>query len=318
MTELPWHYSPAIIEEALARWLPAPAPDADRGVALLQNAMRYAALGGGKRTRPLLLLESAGAVHRASGREGELNLQAALDAACAIEMIHAYSLVHDDLPAMDDAPTRRGRATCHIEWGDAMAILAGDALQTLAIEAVARAGDLRVVTLVARAAGAAGMAGGQAMDIDWTRFEGDNRISGAQLSRLHALKTGALIRASAEAGALLGGGDPTQVAALRDYGAHLGRSFQIWDDVLDVEGDPAVTGKASSDAANDKMTFPALYGLEQTKTMAHEARDCALESLRSFGPEADGFARPGPFRGGARQIAPQNWRTRNENFVAKS
>ena len=284
-----WHYSPAVIEAALADWLPAPAHDDERGLALLSQAMRYAALSGGKRTRPLLLLESAFAVHRASNRDGELRLQSALDAACAIEMIHAYSLIHDDLPAMDDAPTRRGRATCHIEFGDAMAILAGDALQTLAMEALARAGNLQVVTLVARAAGQAGMAGGQAMDIDWTRFEGENRISGAQLSRLHALKTGALIQASAEAGAILGGGNAELVAALRGYGAHLGRSFQIWDDVLDVEGDPQIMGKASTDAANDKMTFPALYGLEKTKTMALEARDCALQALQNLGDEADGL-----------------------------
>ncbi len=287
MTPLPWRFSPVIIEEALALWLPAPAPGDERGLALLSNAMRYAALSGGKRTRPLLLLESALTVHRASNHGGELDLQHALDAACAIEMIHAYSLIHDDLPAMDDAPTRRGRPTCHIEFGDAMAILAGDALQTLAMEAVARAGNLQVVTLVARASGMMGMAGGQAMDIDWTRFEGENRISGAQLSRLHALKTGALLQASAEAGAILGGGDGDQVASMRDYGAHLGRAFQIWDDVLDVEGDPAIMGKASTDAANDKMTFPALYGLDKTKTMATEARDCALVALDGFGEEAE-------------------------------
>ena len=289
MNPISWNYSPALIEDALANWLPAPAPNDERGLAILSNAMRYAALSGGKRTRPLLLLESAFAVHRASGKEGDLNVQPALDAACAIEMIHAYSLIHDDLPAMDDAPTRRGRATCHIEFGDAMAILAGDALQTLAMEALARAGNLSVVILVARAAGAAGMAGGQAMDIDWTRFEGENQISGAQLSRLHALKTGALIQASAEAGAILGGGDSSHVAALRDYGARLGRSFQIWDDVLDVEGDPEIMGKASTDAANDKMTFPALYGLKQAKQMAFEARDCAVSALNDFGDEADGL-----------------------------
>lgn len=284
MNEIPWHYSPAIIEDALADWLPAPAPDAERGLAILSDAMRYAALGGGKRTRPLLLLESAFAVGGSA-----LDVKPALDAACAIEMIHAYSLIHDDLPAMDDAPTRRGRATCHIEFGEAIAILAGDALQTLAMEALASAGNLSVVTLVARAAGVAGMAGGQAMDIDWTRFEGENQISGAQLGRLHALKTGALIQASAEAGAILGGGGCSHVAAIRDYGAHLGRSFQIWDDVLDVEGDPEIMGKASTDAANDKMTFPALYGLDRAKTMAFEARDCAVSALESFGAEADGL-----------------------------
>ena len=282
MNPIPWHYSPAIIEDALATWLPAPAPDDERGLAILSNAMRYAALSGGKRTRPLLLLESAFAVGG-----GKLDIKLALDAACAIEMIHAYSLIHDDLPAMDDAPTRRGRATCHIEFGEAMAILAGDALQTLAMEALARAGNLGVVTLVARAAGVMGMAGGQAMDIDWTRWEGDNRISGAQLRRLHALKTGALLQAAAEAGAITGGGSAAQIAAMRDYGAHLGRSFQIWDDVLDVEGDPAVMGKASTDEANDKMTFPALYGLDKTKTMAFEARDCALQALEGFGEEAE-------------------------------
>jgi geranylgeranyl pyrophosphate synthase len=211
-------------------------------------------------------------------------------------MIHAYSLVHDDLPAMDNADTRRGRPSCHKAFGEAVAILAGDALLTMAFEILAAdeacdgASRVRLIRLIAHASGEAGMVGGQSVDIAWSNAESSSgllEISGEQLLMMHARKTGALLCASAEAGAIAGGGSETQIAALRGYGAHLGRAFQIADDVLDVIGDPALTGKASSDAANNKTTATAIFGLEGAQTLARESRDAALNRLSIFGPEAD-------------------------------
>jgi len=286
MSKLLWHFSPSSIEAELERLLPALPAGSERGVRVLRDAMRGAALCGGKLTRPMLLLESAFVVGGPN-----FAVERALGAACALELIHAYSLVHDDLPAMDDAQTRRGKPACHITHGEATAILAGDALQTLAFESVTHCGGeahivLQVVRLIAQAAGQAGMAGGQALDLDWTRDGGTRQISPDQLTQLHALKTGALIRVAAHAGAILGGGNEPQVESLRRYGAHLGRAFQLWDDVLDVIGDPAVMGKASTDAQNDKMTAPAVFGLENAQRMAREASENAVDALQSFGPEA--------------------------------
>ncbi len=286
MSTLTWHFPPARVEAELERLLPALPGASERGLASLRLAMRDSALCGGKLTRPMLLLESAFVVGGPN-----FPIQNALGAACALELIHAYSLVHDDLPAMDDAQTRRGKPACHIKHGEATAILAGDALQTLAFESVTNcegsAGTvLEVVKLIAQAAGEAGMAGGQALDLDWTRDGGTRQISPAQLTELHALKTGALIRVSAHAGAILGQGDEHQVESLRRYGENLGRAFQLWDDVLDVIGDPAVMGKASTDAQNDKMTAPAVFGLENAQRMAREASDNAIDALAAFGPQA--------------------------------
>ncbi|HEX8465222.1 MAG TPA: farnesyl diphosphate synthase [Abditibacterium sp.] len=286
MSELNWHFPPALVERELELLLPALAPGAERGLRSLRDAMRSGTLGGGKLTRPQLLLESAFIVGGAA-----FDPHHALGAACALELIHSYSLVHDDLPAMDDAQTRRGKPCCHVEYGEATAILAGDALQTLAFEAIthctaAPATVLQVVKLVAQAAGELGMAGGQAIDLDWTRDGGSRAISPAQLTQLHALKTGALIRVAAHAGAVLGGGDEPQVEALRCYGENLGRAFQLWDDVLDVIGDPAVMGKASSDAQNDKMTAPAVFGLENAQRLARQASEGAIDALAPFGEEA--------------------------------
>lgn len=286
MSELIWRFPPSLIEAELERWLPA-LPDAtERGLRHLREAMRDSALCGGKLTRPLLLLEAASLVGGASFAPRQ-----ALGAACALEFIHSYSLIHDDLPAMDDAQTRRGQPCCHLKWGEATAILAGDALQTLAFEAITdcegdAATTLQVVRLIAQASGEAGMAGGQAIDLDWTRDGGSRQISEAQLTQLHALKTGALIRVAAHAGAILGGGDARQVESLRFYGENLGRAFQIWDDVLDVIGDPSVTGKASSDAQNDKMTAPAVFGLEKAQRLARQASENAVAALQNFGSEA--------------------------------
>jgi geranylgeranyl diphosphate synthase type II len=213
-----------------------------------------------------------------------------------LELIHAYSLIHDDLPAMDDAATRRGRPSCHARFGEAVAILAGDALQTLAFEVLAggiegieareAAVTLRVARLIAEAAGPAGMAGGQAIDIAWSN-EHVTEVKDSQLLRMHSMKTGALIRVACEAGAVLGGGTDEQVAALRRYGEHLGSAFQIHDDVLDVEGDPHLTGKHSTDVANDKTTAPAVFGLEEAKRLAGSASDRALSALSTFGGEAE-------------------------------
>jgi len=288
MSKLPWHFSPSLVETELERLLPALPAASERGLFSLREAMRGAALcGGGKLTRPMLLLEAAFVV---GGPDFEV--ERALGAACALELIHAYSLVHDDLPAMDDAQTRRGKPACHILHGEATAILAGDALQTLAFESVTNCESepkmvLEVVKLIAQASGEAGMAGGQALDLDWTRDGGTRQISPLQLTQLHALKTGALIRVAAHAGAILGGGTELQIAALRRYGAFVGRAFQLWDDVLDVIGDPAVMGKASTDAQNDKMTAPAVFGLENAQRMAREASENAARALQEFGPEAE-------------------------------
>ncbi len=289
MSKLSWHFPPSLVEAELERLLPALPETSERGVFCLREAMRGATLCGGKLTRPMLLLESAFVVGGA-----DFPIENALGAACALELIHAYSLVHDDLPAMDDAQTRRGKAACHIEYGEATAILAGDALQTLAFESVTNCqGEaetvIEVVKLIAQAAGERGMAGGQALDLDWTRDGGSRQISPAQLTELHALKTGALIRVAAQAGAILGGGTEPQIESLRRYGENVGRAFQLWDDVLDVIGDPAVMGKASTDAQNDKMTAPAVFGLENAQRMAREASENAVDALAAFGQEADGL-----------------------------
>lgn len=286
MSELLWRFPPSLVEAELENLLPALPPTAERGLRHLREAMRCGTLGGGKLTRPQLLLEAAYVVGGP-----DFDPCKALGAACALELIHSYSLIHDDLPAMDDATTRRGKPACHIEWGEATAILAGDALQTLAFEAITHCeGDpattLQVVRLIAQASGEAGMAGGQAIDLDWTRDGGSRAISPEQLTQLHALKTGALIRVAAHAGAILGGGNQTQVESLRHYGENLGRAFQIWDDVLDVIGDPEITGKASSDAQNDKMTAPAVFGLENAQRLARQASENAVLALEGFGSEA--------------------------------
>ena len=260
-------------------------------LARLRDAMRYAVFSGGKRFRSQLMMESAATVAQANDQQPEA--AKVLPAACALEMIHAYSLVHDDLPAMDDADTRRGRPSCHKAFGEANAILVGDALLTLSFEILMNPADgndaqstLRAAQLIAQAAGEAGMVGGQTIDIAWSH-EHVNNIAPEELLHMHALKTGALIRCASEVGAVLAGGSKEQVAALHNYGKNLGRAFQIHDDVLDVEGDPALTGKAASDAANFKTTAPAMFGLETAKQMAREATQQAMDALSNFGCEAD-------------------------------
>ena len=236
----------------------------------LHQAMRYAVTGGGKRIRPLLAYAAAEAIG--------LPLPAADAIGCALELIHAYSLVHDDLPAMDDDDIRRGRPTCHLAFDEATAILAGDALQALAFEILAEqpAGG-RLVADLARACGSRGMAGGQAIDLAAVGCI----LSREELEHMHALKTGALIRAAVRMPALRAASPPAILAALDEYGACVGLAFQIKDDLLDVEGDTATIGKPQgSDAARNKPTFPAAMGLQGSRELATSLFEQALASLR--------------------------------------
>ncbi len=245
--------------------------------------MRYAVLGGGKRLRPMLVYAAAHAL-------GETGAQ--LDAAaCAVELIHAYSLVHDDLPAMDDDALRRGRPTCHVVFGEAMAILAGDALQALAFEILAddsaRQTDtptgMAMLRTLSRACGAEGMAGGQALDLAAV----GHQLTLAELEHMHACKTGALIRASVQLGALVSGADAGTLQALDRYAHAVGLAFQVRDDILDVEGESAVIGKtAGKDAAADKPTFPSIIGLDASRTRLAELTDDALAAIASLDERA--------------------------------
>ncbi len=264
-------------EATLDQALPSP----DQAPGRLHAAMRHAVLGGGKRMRPLLVY-AAGAVSSAQ--------EAMLDApAAAVELIHAYSLVHDDLPAMDDDDLRRGRPTVHVAFDEATAILAGDALQTRAFEVLAQApadADIRLawVQALAGASGVAGMCGGQALDIDAT-----GRQQGLEeLARMHAWKTGALIRAAVRLGALAGRAAPDVVERLDGFASSLGLAFQIRDDILDVEGSSEQLGKtAGKDAAQSKSTYPALLGMDGAKARLNELDASMREALSPFGEAAD-------------------------------
>ncbi|MEB1528851.1 polyprenyl synthetase family protein [Xanthomonas sp. WHRI 7945] len=279
-------------DAAFARWrqrveagLDAHLPAATAAPQRLHAAMRHATLGGGKRMRPLLVY--------ASGALFEVDA-AQLDApALAVELIHAYSLVHDDLPAMDDDALRRGRPTVHIAFDEATAILAGDALQSLAFSLLAGAdaadAALRVRWLqtLAEAAGAAGMCGGQALDIDTTGAVQPL----AALERMHALKTGALIRASVRLGALGGGADAAALAQLDTFASALGLAFQVRDDILDIEASSEQLGKtAGKDAAQAKSTYPALLGMDGAKAKLAELAATMRDSLHGHGPRADALA----------------------------
>jgi farnesyl diphosphate synthase len=261
------------VEAALSQWVPAQAP------AELGDAMRYAVLDGGKRLRPLLVW----AASEATGGDSA----AALRAACAVELIHAYSLVHDDMPCMDNDILRRGKPTVHVKFGQARALLAGDALQALAFElltpldaSVAPATQARLCALLARAAGEAGMAGGQAIDLASV----GRQLNEAQLRQMHRLKTGALLQASVMMGAACGTCSAAQRSALSDYGAALGLAFQVVDDILDVTADSATLGKtAGKDADSDKPTYVSLMGLEQAGAYAQTLYSQALAALQSSG-----------------------------------
>jgi farnesyl diphosphate synthase len=260
-------------EQALEHRLPV----AEQSPAPLHTAMRYAVLGGGKRLRPLLVYAAA----HACGENGPL-----LDgAACAVELIHAYSLVHDDLPAMDDDALRRGRPTCHIVFGEAMAILAGDALQALAFEILANDdGDAAIgmekQRVLGRACGAEGMAGGQALDLAAV----GRTLTLTELEHMHACKTGALIRASVRLGALTAGANAATLGRLDRYADAVGLAFQVRDDILDVEGDAAVIGKtAGKDAAADKPTFPSIIGIDASRARLRELTATALDAVAPLG-----------------------------------
>ena len=248
------------------------------GRADLYDAMLYSLMAGGKRIRPILTLEAC----RMCGG----SVDAALPYACAVEMVHTYSLIHDDLPCMDDDDLRRGKPTNHKVYGEALATLAGDGLLTAAFETMAEANtgipNDRVVAAIAclgRAAGARGMVGGQALDI-----AGEGRaLSLNDLKEIHALKTGAMISAAAEMGCLLAGGSTGQREALRNYAEKLGLAFQIRDDMLDVAGSPEEVGKpVGSDMANEKITFVSLKGLDHCRGLVHQLTDEAVESLNPF------------------------------------
>lgn len=259
------------VDERLDALLPAP----DRRPSNLHQAMRYSCLAPGKRLRPGLCLASAAAV---GGSEDD-----ALDAACALEMLHCFSLIHDDLPAIDDDHLRRGRPTCHIVYGEAIAVLAGDALFALALEVLASMkapADVRVEALLrlTRAAGSDGLVGGEVVDVEAEGSEPDAET----LHYIHTRKTGALMAAACEIGGLIGGGTSLQVAALGRFGLDLGLAFQIADDLLNELGSEDQLGKAAgSDRARGKATYPALYGVERSREMARSTVDHALKELES-------------------------------------
>ncbi|MEO4045548.1 (2E,6E)-farnesyl diphosphate synthase [Pseudomonas sp. CAU 1711] len=271
----------ARVDAALAELFEAPRDE----LARLYRAMRYSVEGGGKRVRPLLVYAACEAL------TGDLDQ--ADGAACAVELIHAYSLVHDDLPAMDDDDLRRGQPTTHIAFDEACAILAGDGLQALAFEALAaprhnpQEAQLRLAMIqaLARAAGPAGMVGGQAIDLESV----GRRIDRSALETMHRHKTGALIEASVQLGALASGNaDERALRCLSQYAQAIGLAFQVQDDILDVESDTATLGKTQGkDQAHDKPTYPALLGLDAAKAYALELRDQALHALRAFGDSAE-------------------------------
>lgn len=272
----------AQIDEALRRFLPD-VPDCPSGLSV---AMRYSLDAGGKRLRPILVLAAAEAVG-GSSESIDIAVAHALPAACAVELIHTYSLIHDDLPAMDDDSLRRGRPTNHIVHGEGMAILAGDGLLTEAFTLLASQPPheshalrkIRAIAVIARAAGACGMVGGQAIDL--LAVGAAHTFDGPSLQDMHARKTGALIRAAAVAGAILGGGTDPAIAAVDDFGRHLGLAFQIVDDILDVEGDARTLGKtAGKDAKAGKPTYPSIYGLDASRRLAAERHDAAIAALR--------------------------------------
>jgi geranylgeranyl pyrophosphate synthase len=275
------------VDSALDRWVPASGCEP----ALVWEAMRYSLTAGGKRLRPLLVLAAAEAMAERDGGDAAASRALALPAACALELIHTYSLVHDDLPAMDNDVLRRGRPTAHVVFGEGMAILSGDALLTEAFALLARephdASDalagrkIAAIGIIAAAAGACGMVGGQAIDLraaapDAAALDAD------ALRDMHARKTGALIRASCLAGAAMAGADARTLAGIAAYGDQIGLAFQIVDDILDVEGASADLGKtAGKDAAAGKPTYVSLYGLDGSRALAAECITRALGALET-------------------------------------
>jgi geranylgeranyl diphosphate synthase type II len=252
---------------------------------IIVSAMRYSLMGQGKRIRPILCIAASQAV---GGQAEDV-----INVACALEMIHTYSLIHDDLPAMDNDDLRRGKPTCHIAFDEATAILAGDALLTLAFEVLSsiESGNinnplkwLRVINIIAKAAGYKGMVEGQVKDI---ASEG-NLLGLSDLEQMHALKTGALIEASITTGAILGNGSFDQIEHLNIYAKNIGLAFQVVDDILNVEGDPAVMGKdVGTDRARKKSTYPFILGVEKSKEFAKNLVNNALQALDYFDNKSD-------------------------------
>ena len=249
------------------------------------EAMKYSLMAGGKRIRPVLCLAAAEAV---GGKP-----QAVLPAACALEIVHTYSLIHDDLPAMDNDDLRRGKPTCHVAFDEATAILAGDALLTLAFQVLSSvqsttgnqaSGWLKVIHIISTAAGYRGMIRGQMLDM---AAEGQH-LTVAELKSMHALKTGALIEASLLCGALLAGARKRQMDILKTYARSIGLAFQVTDDILNVEGNPKIMGKAvGTDELREKSTYPAILGLERSRQFAKDLVDEALQALEVFDKKAD-------------------------------
>ncbi|MEJ2316279.1 MAG: polyprenyl synthetase family protein [Gammaproteobacteria bacterium] len=264
------------IEEKLLENL----PQTDRLPVELHQAMHYSVMAPGKRIRPLLVYAAG---HALGASVDDLDEQA-----CALEYIHAYSLIHDDLPAMDDDELRRGRPTCHVEFGEAMAILAGDALQSLAFETLCRskASDsktVRMISVLANASGSHGMAGGQAIDLAST----GESLTIPELENLHILKTGALIRASVLLGAISASEDEEKINLLDHYAKCVGLAFQIVDDILDVTSDTETLGKTQGkDAAQEKTTYPSLLGLSESREKARQLCQDALKSIEVMGDAA--------------------------------
>jgi geranylgeranyl diphosphate synthase type II len=271
----------ALVNRALEAYLPGVRGPAFRVV----QAMHYSLFAGGKRLRPILCLAAAQAV---GGDEGE-----ALPVACALEMIHTYSLIHDDLPAMDDDDLRRGQPTCHKKFDEATAILAGDGLLTEAFQVLAGAAPryegreqilVEVIQLLGAAVGYQGMVGGQMLDL---LAEG-RRVSLKELEIIHRLKTGALLTAAVRAGALVGGGSRGEVTRLTGYGEKFGLAFQVTDDLLDVEGEAAEMGKTPGmDAKRQKATYPALLGVEASRDWARRLVEEAIANLETFPDRAE-------------------------------
>jgi geranylgeranyl pyrophosphate synthase len=291
----------ARVDEALDAFLPKP-PECPR---ILSDAMRYSVFAGGKRLRPVLALAAAESIDRRDGSSDRQRL--ALPFACALELIHTYSLIHDDLPAMDNDTLRRGRPTLHVVYGDGIAILAGDGLQAEAFALVARepateepaivARKTRACRILADAAGSTGMVGGQALDLQAAGQAPGHALTldGEGLRGMHARKTGALITASAVGGAVMAGADDALVTRVQRFGNLIGLAFQIVDDILDVESDTVTLGKsAGKDAASAKPSYPSLFGLDRSRTMAAECVREAKSILREarlenswLGPIAD-------------------------------
>ncbi|MBN2373355.1 polyprenyl synthetase family protein [bacterium] len=275
----------ALINEWLFRLI----PDEKAFPPTIHKSMRYSLIAGGKRLRPILSIASSEAIGG--------DLETVLPFACAIEMIHTYSLIHDDLPAMDNDDLRRGRPTCHKVFGEGIAILTGDALLTHAFSILSRpelGGDvdpstrLKVINELAFASGTEGMIGGQVLDLEAQNMSLDIE----DLSTIHRLKTGALIRASVIIGALIGGAKEKEMNALSAFGQYLGLAFQITDDILDLESPQEISGKTqNSDITNNKATYPAILGIKASKKKAKEAADKAVAAIEPFNHQAEALRR---------------------------